>query len=97
MLPATPNPPPILTAPVVLEVEAVVSEKVGAPVKVPDNAPPLIVGDVRVLFVRVCVPVNVATDTMEAVPLSFLKNRLPSYVLSANSPSARSPVVGVLP
>ena len=42
MLPATPKPPPIFTAPVVLEVEAVVSEKVGAPVKVPDTAPELI-------------------------------------------------------
>jgi len=53
MLPATPKPPPIFTAPVVLEVEAVVSEKVGAPVKVPDTAPLLIVGDVKVLLVRV--------------------------------------------
>ena len=58
---------------------------------------PVTFGLARVLFVRVCVPANVTTVTMEAVPLSFLKNRLPSYVLSANSPSARSLVVGFLP
>jgi hypothetical protein len=63
MLPATPNPPPILTAPVVLDVDVVVSEKVGAPVNVPDTAPLLIVGDVRVLFVRVLVEDTVGTTT----------------------------------
>ena len=40
---------------------------------------PLKLGDVKVLFVRVCVPSNVATATMESTPPGdFLKNRLPS-------------------
>ena len=66
-MPATPRPPPITTAPVLVDVDAVVFEtvitpdSVGLPENVPDKAPLLIVGDVRVLFVRVCVPVKVVT------------------------------------
>jgi hypothetical protein len=42
--------------------------------------------------------VFVATLTTDSEPLtSRLKNRLPSYVLSANSPSCKSLVVGFLP
>jgi hypothetical protein len=64
---ATDKPPDNTTAAVPTAEASVLLEKVATPeavklpVNVPDNAPPLIVGDVKVLLVNVSVPANVAS------------------------------------
>ena len=55
---AIPAPPETINAPELVPVEPVLSDTVTAPLNVPLNAAPLIVGVVNVLLVSVCVLVS---------------------------------------
>ena len=89
------KPPDIITPAAVVVVASVVLEKVATPeavklpVNVPDNAPPLIVGEVKVLLVNVSEPANVAR-----VPVV---GRVTEVLAVVVTPSVCAPVCVKLP